>query len=128
MRIIPEEGEAIMNQCENCIHNDVCKMWWYDAEGGCPHRKTESDALHTLRLIYADIMGRANRYRSLREQHTRGKPWAAVITRCKAETYISAAYVVAMYCRKIGLDLKGEQNGSIREETAGADRQSGSNW
>ena len=112
-----------MKPCDSCIHEAVCCL---SASEDCEYHKSEADALHTLRLIYADIVGRANRYRALREQHTRGKPWAAVITRCKAETYISAAYVVAMYCRKIGFDVKGEQNGSIRKETAEADSQSGS--
>ena len=69
----------------------------------------ETEALHTLRLIYADLIGKANLYRAKGEIYMRGEPERAVVTRSKAETYASAASVVAIYCHKIGFDPKGEK-------------------
>ena len=99
-----------MNTCENCIHADVCKMWWYDAEGGCPHKKTESDALHTLRLIYADFMEGANRYRTRAEACSlHGKAYDALDLRRQAEIRTSLASRVQSYCRRIGFDPAAER-------------------
>jgi hypothetical protein len=83
--------------------------------------KTE-EALHTLRLIYADLMSRANRSRAKAEEYMISKPEAAVIHRGKAETYTSAASIVKIYCHNIGFDpsTKGEQNVSIRKESEDA--------
>lgn len=82
----------------------------------------QEEALHTLRLVYADLMARANRARSNAERFTRSKPESAILLRCKAETYASAASAVKVYCRKIGFDpsTKGEQNVSIRKESEDA--------
>lgn len=80
--------------------------------------KTEAEALHTLRLVYADLMARANRGRVMAERFAKDKPESAIILRCKTETYTSAASILKMYCHKIGFDpsTKGEQNASIRKE------------
>ena len=83
--------------------------------------KTE-EALHTLRLIYADLMSRANRSRAIAARHALHKPEVAIIHRGKAETYTSAASIVKIYCHNIGFDpsTKGEQNVSIRKESEDA--------
>lgn len=100
-----------MNQCENCIHNDVCKMWWYDAEGGCPHRETESDARRILRLIYADIVQSANRCKAKSQEYLmEKKPENAFFLRREGEIRSSVASRVMHYCRKIGFDpSKGDE-------------------
>lgn len=79
----------------------------------------QEEALHTLRLVYADLMARANRGRVMAERFAKDKPESAIILRCKTETYTSAASILKMYCHKIGFDpsTKGEQNASIRKES-----------
>ena len=71
----------------------------------------DTDTMHTLRLIYADLTEKEHRCRAKAEQYTRGDPENAVLLRCKEETYASAASVVRRYCLKIGFDpsTKGEQ-------------------
>jgi hypothetical protein len=76
--------------------------------------------MHTLRLIYADLIGKANLYRAKGERYMRGEPERSMVTRCKADTYASAAYVVAMYCRKAGFDVKGENHERIQQKSEDA--------
>lgn len=80
----------------------------------------EQEAMHTLRLIYADLIGKSNLYRARGNRYMRGEPERAMITRCKADTYASAAYVVAMYCRKMGFDVKGEKDERIQQKSEDA--------
>lgn len=72
----------------------------------------DTESLHTLRLIYADLMARANRSRAKAKEYIMNKPEAAIIHQGKAETYASAASIVKSHCRRIGFDpvVKGEQN------------------
>lgn len=94
-----------MKSCQNCIHADVCKMWWSDAEDRCPHHKSESDALHILRLIYADLTARANLLRKKSDEHFLvGQPGNAVRLRNEAEAHASDAARVKKYCRIINFD------------------------
>lgn len=98
-----------MNICENCIHHCVCR---YDGEPqeSCNHRKTESDALHTLRLIYYDFMEGANRCRTRAEDCSlRGKAYDAIDLRRQAEIRTSLASRVQSYCRRIGFDPAAER-------------------
>lgn len=74
-------------------------------EGSCPNKKTEDDALHTLRLIYADFMEGANRMRTRSEQSSmRGRAAEAADLRRDAEIRQHCAYKVVYYCRRIGFD------------------------
>ena len=98
-----------MNICENCIHHCVCR---YDGEPqeSCNHRKTESAAIYTLRLIYSDFMEGANRYRTRAEACSlHGKAYDAIDLRRQAEIRTSLASRVQSYCRRIGFDPAAER-------------------
>lgn len=94
-----------MNICEGCIHSEVCKKWWNDEDVVCPHRETEANSLHILRLIYADFMGSSNRCRLKSDDyHVRNKPESALVLRRESEIYSSCASRVKIYCHKLGFD------------------------
>lgn len=68
-------------------------------------KKTEDDALHTLRLIYADFMEGANRYRTRAEQSSMwGKAKDAAELHRDSEIRQHCASRVRFYCRRIGFD------------------------
>lgn len=107
-----------MNICENCIHKDLCKDMHkfgvvdlpYNDSGTCEHHKTESAAIYTLRLIYADFMEGANRYRTRAEACSlHGKAYDAIDLRRQAEIRTSLASRVQSYCRRIGFDPAAER-------------------
>lgn len=98
-----------MNTCEKCIHSNVCR-YSGEPQESCNQRKTEDDALHTLRLIYYDFMEGANRCRTRAEDCSlRGKAYDAIDLRRQAEIRTSLASRVQSYCRRIGFDPAAER-------------------
>lgn len=96
-----------MKPCDSCIHEAVCCL---SASEDCEYYKSEADALHTLRLIYADIVQSANRCKAKSQDHcTRNKPESAFMLRREGEIRSSCASRVNHYCRMIGFDPKAEK-------------------
>lgn len=95
-----------MKNCENCIHAAVCRT----PGEPCEHHMSESPAIHTLRLIYADFMAGANQCRTRAEACSlHGKSHDANNLLRQAEIRTSLASRVQTYCRRIGFDPAAER-------------------
>lgn len=91
-----------MKSCQNCIHAVVCKKWWNDEDVVCPHRETESEALHILRLLYADLSARANACRERAGAHRNPQSSARLLI--EMDAHARDASRVKIYCHRIGFD------------------------
>lgn len=106
-----------MKTCQNCIHADVCRIRQFPSMYGltgdaCEHYNGETDARRTLRLIYADILGNANRCRAKSEKYImENKPESAYVLRRESEIRASDASRVKHFCRMIGFDPSAKNGG-----------------
>ncbi len=106
-----------MKTCQNCIHVNVCRIRMFPSMYGltgdaCEHYKENIDAQRTLRLIYADILGNANRCRAKSEKYImENKPESAYVLRRESEIRASDASRVKHYCRMIGFDPSATSGG-----------------
>ena len=81
---------------------------------------TEEDYKHTLRLIYAELVGKANYFKQVFAEDAVGSPERILYYRIKRDAYKSAAAVVKHYCHRLGFDPSkdGGENESLRKESA----------
>lgn len=97
-----------MKPCDSCIHSNVCR-YSGEPQESCNQRKAEEEALHTLRLIYADILGEANRCKAKAQEYfMRKKTDSAYVLRREGEIRSSCAARIKHYCRMIGFDPSGK--------------------
>lgn len=99
-----------MKSCQDCIHYEVCHKRMFPSiygifDDGCDLFASENPYKRALRFIYADLNGKAAKYRSDAENNSNhGRAGYAMSQRESASLIERIAGRVRLYCLKIGYD------------------------